>query len=103
MRKKGIVFVIISLFMIVIFSNINSKADSTIEQNSIYTTSYEIGGTNSIGAGMIGKYFDSNVEVSNINDIYLVSITLLDNNALTNLKITPTSDDSGIISTINGK
>ena len=72
MRKKGIVFVIISLFMIVIFSNINSKAGSTIEQKSIYTTSYEIGGTNSIGAGMIGKYFDSNVEVSNINDIYLV-------------------------------
>lgn len=103
MRKKGIVFVIISLFMIVIFSNINSKADSIIGQKSIYTTTYEIGGTNSIGAGMIGKYFDSNVEVSNINDIYLVSITLLDNNALTNLKITPTSDDSGSISTISGK
>lgn len=110
MRNKSILFVIISLFMIAIFSNIKFKADTTLEQETIYTTSYEIGGTNSIGIGMIGKYFDSNVEVSNINDIYLVSITLLDNNALTNLKIIPDSiyngtisANCGIVSTISGK
>lgn len=62
-------------------------AEEGLEENVYYNSSYTIGGTSSIGAGMIEKYFDSNALVVNQGDFYFVSITLLDNNALTNLSI----------------
>ena len=34
-------------------------AEEGLEENVYYNSSYIIGGTNSIGAGMIEKYFDS--------------------------------------------
>ena len=77
-------------------------AEDGLEKNVYYNSSYTIGGTNSIGAGMIEKYFDSNALVVNQGDFYFVSITLLDNNALTNLTI-PGDYERGIVKEDVGK
>lgn len=77
-------------------------AEEGLEENVYYNSSYIIGGTNSIGAGMIEKYFDSNALVVNQGDSYFVSITLLDNNALTNLSI-PGDYERGIVKEDVGK
>lgn len=77
-------------------------AEEGLEENVYYNSSYIIGGTNSIGAGMIEKYFDSNALVVNQGDFYFVSITLLDNNALTNLSI-PGDYERGIVKEDVGK
>lgn len=77
-------------------------AEGGLEENVYYNSSYTIGGTSSIGAGMIEKYFDSNALVVNQGDFYFVSITLLDNNALTNLSI-PGDYERGIVKEDVGK
>lgn len=77
-------------------------AEEGLEENVYYNSSYTIGGTSSIGAGMIEKYFDSNALVVNQGDFYFVSITLLDNNALTNLSI-PGDYERGVIKEDVGK
>lgn len=77
-------------------------AEGGLEENVYYNSSYTIGGTSSIGAGMIEKYFDSNALVVNQGDFYFVSITLLDNNALTNLSI-PGDYERGVIKEDLGK
>lgn len=77
-------------------------AEEGLEENVYYNSSYTIGGTSSIGAGMIEKYFDSNALVVNQGDFYFVSITLLDNNALTNLSI-PGDYERGVIKEDLGK
>lgn len=77
-------------------------AEGGLEENVYYNSSYTIGGTSSIGAGMIEKYFDSNALVVNQGDFYFVSITLLDSNALTNLSI-PGDYERGVIKEDLGK
>lgn len=77
-------------------------AEEGLEENVYYNSSYTIGGTSSIGAGRIEKYFDSNALVVNQGDFYFVSITLLDNNALTNLSI-PGDYERGVIKEDVGK
>lgn len=77
-------------------------AEEGLEENVYYNSSYTIWGTSSIGTGMIEKYFDSNALVVNQGDFYFVSITLLDNNALTNLSI-PGDYERGVIKEDVGK
>ncbi len=103
MKKKSIIFsLIILIFMI--FSSKPVKALSlNIEENKVYSCDYTIGGTNSIGEGMIKKYFDSNALVTNVSDYYLVSITLLNNKALTNLRMSVSELESGLDEEINSK
>lgn len=103
MKKKSIIFsLIILIFMI--FSSKPVKAESfNIEENKVYSCDYNIGGTNSIGEGMIKKYFDSNVLVTNVSDYYLVSITLLNNKALTNFKVSVSDLESGVDEEVTGK
>lgn len=76
---------------------------STIDDYSIYKTSYTIGGTNQIGSQMISKYFDSDVEVFKENDLYFLSLTLLDNQALSDINISVSTLKSGILEETNGK
>lgn len=76
---------------------------STIDDYSIYKTSYSIGGTNQIGSQMISKYFDSDVEVFKENDLYFLSLTLLDNQALSDIDISVSTLKSGILEETNGK
>lgn len=103
MKKKSIIFsLIILIFMI--FSSKPVKAERlNIEDNKVYSCDYNIGGTNSIGEGMIKKYFDSNVLVTNVSDYYLVSITLLNNKALTNLRMSVSNLESGLDEEVNAK
>ena len=103
MKKKSIIFsLIILIFMI--FSSKPVKAERlNIEDNKVYSCDYNIGGTNSIGEGMIKKYFDSNVLVTNVSDYYLVSITLLNNKALTNLRVSVSDLESGLDEEVNAK
>ncbi len=70
---------------------------------SIYTASYEIGGTNQIGKQMIGKYFDSRARIFKEDDFYFLSLTLLDNQALTNLNLSVSSLKSGVKEEVDGK
>ncbi len=70
---------------------------------SIYTASYEIGGTNQIGKQMIGKYFDSTARIFKEDDLYFLSLTLLDNQALTDLNLSVSSLKSGVKEEIDGK
>ncbi len=70
---------------------------------SIYTASYEIGGTNQIGKHMIGKYFDSTARIFKEDDLYFLSLTLLDNQALTDLNLSVSSLKSGVKEEIDGK
>lgn len=70
---------------------------------SIYTASYEIGGTNQIGKQMIGKYFDSRAKIFKEDDLYFLSLTLLDNQALTDLNLSVSSLKSGVKEEIDGK
>lgn len=76
---------------------------STISDFSIYKTTYSIGGTNQIGSQMISKYFENEVEVFKENDLYFLSLTLLDNQALSDLNISVSTLKSGILEEINGK
>lgn len=98
MKKKLILGCAIALLI----TPIPLHAEEGLEENVYYNSSYTIGGTNSIGAGMIEKYFDSNALVVNQGDFYFVSITLLDNNALTNLSI-PGDYERGIVKEDVGK
>ncbi len=70
---------------------------------SIYTASYEIGGTNQIGKQMIGKYFDSTARIFKEDDFYFLSLTLLDNQALTDLNLSVSSLKSGVKEEVDGK
>ncbi len=70
---------------------------------SIYTASYEIGGTNQIGKQMIGKYFDSTARIFKEDDLYFLSLTLLDNQALTDLNLSVSSLKSGVKEEVDGK
>lgn len=104
MKKKSILFSLIILIF-VIFSSKNIKAENNLnlEKNKVYSCDYKIGGTNSIGEGMIKKYFDSNVNVVSVSDYFLVSITLLNNKSLTNFSASVCNLDSGILEDKDGK
>jgi hypothetical protein len=92
--------------LVLSFSNNLKFAKSsslTMQDYSVYTTDYEIGGTNQIGNQMISKYFDSQAKVFKENDLYFLSITLLDNQALSDMDISVSDKKSGILEEVNGK
>lgn len=82
-----------------------STISTTIEDYYIYSTNYEIGGTSQIGNQMISKYFDDEIKLVKEDELYFLSITLLDNNALSSLNISLPSTNlkSGIEEEINGQ
>ncbi len=80
-----------------------ANADTLLQDYKVYDTTYSIGGTNQVGQQMISKYFDSNVKVFKENDLYYLSVTLLNNQALSDLKISVSDLKSGILEEINGK
>ncbi len=80
-----------------------ANIDTALQDYKVYDTTYEIGGTNQIGQQMISKYFDSNVQIFKENDLYYLSVTLLNNQALSDLKISVSDLKSGILEEINGK
>lgn len=103
MKKKSIIFsLIILIFMIFSFKPVKALSPN-IEENKVYSCDYTIGGTNSIGEGMIKKYFDSNVFVTKVSSYYLVSITLLNNKSLTDLRMNVSDLESGIDEEVTGK
>lgn len=67
-----------------------------MEERTIYETNFTLGGTSSIGINMINKYFDSKVTIVKENSLYFLSITLLDNNALSDFYIKTSEYESGI-------
>lgn len=77
--------------------------DTSLQDYSIYTTTYEIGGTNQIGSQMISKYFDSNINIFKEDDLYFLSLTLLDNQALTDLNMSVSEFKSGVKEESSGK
>lgn len=103
MKKRYIITFISSLLIMLAVMNIDIKADFEIADDLIYDTSYEIGGTNSIGQSMIGKYFDNHAYLFKENDLYFLSITLLDNSALSDIDISLGNYKSGILINENGK
>lgn len=105
MKKRYIITFISSLLIMLFVMNINAKASVEVDDDIIYDTSYEIGGTNSIGQSMIGKYFDDHAYLLKENDLYFLSITLLDNSALSdiNISLSDYSYKSGILINENGK
>ncbi len=80
-----------------------ANVDTVLQDYKVYDTTYSIGGTNQVGQQMISKYFDSNVKVFKENDLYYLSVTLLNNQALSDLKISVSDLKSGILEEINGK
>lgn len=80
-----------------------ANVDTLLQDYKVYDTTYSIGGTNQVGQQMISKYFDSNVKVFKENDLYYLSVTLLNNQALSDLKISVSDLKSGILEEINGK
>ena len=82
---------------------IKKAMETPLSDYSIYNASYEINGTNQIGKQMIGKYFDPTAKVFKEDDLYFLSLTLLDNQALTNLDLSISSLKSGIMEEVDGK
>ncbi len=80
-----------------------ANVDTLLQDYKVYDTTYSIGGTNQVGQQMISKYFDSNVKVFKENDLYYLSVNLLNNQALSDLKISVSDLKSGILEEINGK
>lgn len=81
----------------------NINKGNEIHDYSVYKTTYEIGGTNQIGSQMIGKYFDDDVKVFKENDLYYLSLTLLDNQAISDINLSVSSLKSGVLEEENGK
>ncbi len=97
---------LLMLALSLIFPLTNVKeadVDTLLQDYKVYDTTYSIGGTNQVGQQMISKYFDSNVKVFKENDLYYLSVTLLNNQALSDLKISVSDLKSGILEEINGK
>ncbi len=82
---------------------VKKAMETPLTDYSIYHASYEINGTNQIGKQMIGKYFDPTAKVFKEDDLYFFSLTLLDNQALTNLDLSISSLKSGIKEEVEGK
>ncbi len=82
-----------------------NATSTTIEDYYIYSTNYEIGGTSQIGNQMISKYFDNEINIVKEDELYFLSITLLNNDALSSLNISLPSSNlkSGIEEEINGQ
>ncbi len=96
-------FLFLAFSLFVPFSPIKKAEEIPLSDYSIYTASYEIGGTNQIGKQMIGKYFDSTARIFKEDDLYFLSLTLLDNQALTDLNLSVSSLKSGVKEEIDGK
>ncbi len=96
-------FLFLAFSLFVPFSPIKKAEEIPLSDYSIYTASYEIGGTNQIGKQMIGKYFDSTARIFKEDDLYFLSLTLLDNQALTNLNLSVSSLKSGVKVEVDGK
>lgn len=96
-------FLFLAFSLFVPFSPIKKAEEMPLSDYSIYTASYEIGGTNQIGKQMIGKYFDSRAKIFKEDDLYFLSLTLLDNQALTDLNLSVSSLKSGVKEEIDGK
>ena len=78
----------LALSLILPLTNVKeANIDTALQDYKVYDTTYEIKGTNQIGQQMISKYFDGNVQVFKENDLYYLSVTLLNNQALSDLKI----------------
>ncbi len=94
----------LALSLILPLTNVKeANIDTALQDYKVYDTTYEIKGTNQIGQQMISKYFDGNVQVFKENDLYYLSVTLLNNQALSDLKISVSDLKSGILEEINGK
>lgn len=103
MKKRYIITFISSLLIMLFIMNINAKAEFNATNDIIYDVDYEIGGTNSIGQSMIGKYFDEHAYLLKEDDLYFVSINLLDNSAISDIDISLGNYKSGILTNENGK
>lgn len=96
-------FLFLAFSLFVPFSPFKKAEEMPLSDYSIYTASYEIGGTNQIGKQMIGKYFDSTARIFKEDDLYFLSLTLLDNQALTDLNLSVSSLKSGVKEEVDGK
>jgi hypothetical protein len=106
MKKYNLI--LLSLLTILSISPKNAlksyaETSETMIDKNIYQTSFSLGGTSSIGISMINKYFDSNILVVKEDDLYFLSITLLDNNALSDFYIKTSEYQSGILEEVDGK
>ncbi len=105
--KKSIVTLLSLLTILSLAPKTPLKTIAETSQNmvdkNIYQTTYTLGGTSSIGISMINKYFDSECQIVKEDDLYFLSITLLDNNALSDFYIKTSEYQSGIMLDIDGK
>lgn len=96
-----ILFLALSLFLP--FRSVKEASVDDWQDYAVYNTTYLISGTNQVGQQMISKYFDSTVQVFKENDLYYLSVTLLNNQALSDLKISVSDLKSGVLEETNGK
>ncbi len=92
-----------ALSFLLSFSPIRKASETPLTDYSIYRANYEISGTNQIGKQMIGNYIDSTAKIFKEDDLYFLSLTLLDNQALTDLNLSVSSLKSGVLEEIDGK